>query len=233
MSSNTIILVTGGTGFLGQEIVKAFLATGAQVWVNYRSESKLSALTQAVQSTQLHGVFADLTQEDSVKALFAEITSRTGKLDVVVHAAGGFWMGGEIADTPLQQFHQMLQMNLLTTFLVTRQAFALMKKNGGGVIFTVASKTAEEFPAQMGAYSTSKAAVIALTRTLANEGKPYGIRANVILPSIIDTPANRQAMPKADTSAWVKPEEIAQTIVHLSQPGVTVNGSLIKLYGKL
>ncbi len=233
MLRNAIVLVTGGTGFLGTAVVEAFLQTGSQVWVNYRSEEKFRQLQQTVGSERLHGVQADLTSETEVKALFAELSSRSGHLDILTHLAGGFWMGGELAETPLNAMHQMLQMNFLTTFLVTREAFQRMKSRGSGVIFTVASRTAVEFPAGMGAYSISKAAVIALTQTLASEGKAYGIRANVILPGIIDTPANRKAMPDANVAQWTKPEEIARTIVALSASEATVNGSLLKMYGRL
>ncbi len=234
MLDNKIVLVTGGTGFLGSAVVRAYLRAGAHVWVNFRDEKKFEQLRSTVgDDTHLHGVPADLAQENSVKALFAEIISRAGHLHILAHVAGGFWMGGELGDTPLEKFHHMLQMNLLTTFLVTREAFSLMKNQQQGVIFTVASKTAEEFPAGMGAYSISKAAVIALTRTLANEGKAYNIRANTILPGIIDTPANRAAMPNADTRAWVTPEQIAAVMVQLSSETTTISGSLLKMYGKL
>jgi len=234
LGEKTVVLVTGGTGFLGTAVVQAYLKSGAQVWVNYRDSQKFHRLQQQVESPDhLHGIQADLSQEESVKALFAELISRSGHLDVLAHVAGGFWMGGELAETPVEQLHAMLQMNLLTTFLVTRQAFSIMKTQNRGVIFTVASKTAEEFPPGMGAYSVSKAAVIALTRTLANEGKQYNIRANVILPGIIDTPANRAAMPNADTSTWVKPQEIATVMVQLSHETAAVNGSLLRMYGKL
>ncbi len=232
MLNDKIVLVTGGTGFLGKAVVAAYLNAGAHVWVNYRSEEKFQQLQQAVGTDRLHGIAADLATETEVQALFAELSSRSGRLDVLAHLVGGFWMGGELADTPVAAMHQMMQMNFLTTFLVTREAFRLMKRQGG-VIFTIASKTAVEFPAGMGAYSISKAAVLALTQTLASEGKAYGIRANAILPGIIDTPANRQAMPDADTSQWTSPQEIAQTLVALSTSATAVNGSLLKMYGRL
>ncbi len=229
------VVVTGGTGALGQHVVGAYLDAGWQVWINYRQEERFQRLLQRVDSrAPLRGLPADLTDEGQVDRFFERIHEETGLFDVLVHLAGGFWMGGTIADTPLDRWEAMMRLNLLTTFLCTRKAFSLMKQRPGGKIFTVASRTALDLPAGMGAYSISKAGVIALTRTLAEEGKPYHICANTILPGVIDTPANREAMPDADVTRWVPPQEIARLLVQLSHSGIqNMSGTAIKMYGKL
>jgi len=143
-------------------------------------------------------------------------------------------MGGEICETPLDRWKQMMDMNLLSTFLATREAFSLFKSQCHGKIFTVSAKSALDLPAEMGAYAISKAGVLALTEILAKEGKPYNIHVNSILPSIIDTPANRNSMPNADFSEWINPKDIASLLINLSKPeSKALSGSALKVYGKL
>ncbi len=228
-------LITGGTGFLGREVVAAFLQQGATVCTNYRNENKWEELKDYLgKAENLHGFPADVTDETAVKELFSRVNGTCKRLDVFIHIAGGFWMGGEIADTPLEKWNRMLYINLLSTFLCTREAFRRMKAQGGGKIFTVSSKTAEDLPAGMGAYAVSKAGVLQLSRILAKEGQPYNIQVNVLLPAVIDTPANRQAMPEADVSRWVTPREIARLLLRLSDPEIKgLSHTALKLYGKL
>jgi NAD(P)-dependent dehydrogenase (short-subunit alcohol dehydrogenase family) len=232
---NYNIVITGGTGFLGREIVAEFLKEGAHILTNYRNQNKFDDLKiYSHANNNLIGIQADLTSEEQVLNLFQEIKSRFKRLDIFLHIAGGFWMGGEIGDTPVQKWNDMMNLNLFSTFLCTREAFKIMKKQCGGKIFTVSSKTAEEFPAQMGAYSVSKAGVLGLSQVLANEGKPYNIQVNSILPSIIDTSANRKAMPDSDYSKWVTPKEIARLLVQLGSPELkNLSHTAIKVYGQV
>ncbi len=228
-------VITGGTGFLGREIVREFLAQGARVAVNYRREERFRELrTLVAESGEVVGFPASLDSEKDVRSFFSRVQEQFGGIDVLVQVAGGFWMGGEIAETSLEQWGRMMQMNLLTTFFCTREAFRLMKENGGGKIFTVSSRIAEELPANMGAYGVSKAAVLALSQVLAKEGAPYNIQVNTVMPGIIDTPANRQMMPEADFSQWVSPSEIARLLYRLCEPGAPVlSHSVLKMYGRL
>ena len=143
-------------------------------------------------------------------------------------------MGAELADTSLEKWNFMINMNLNSTFLCAKEAFKIMKAQCSGKIFTISAKSAEEFTTQMGAYVISKSGVLALTRILANEGKQYNIQANSILPSIIDTETNRKEMPDADFSEWVAPKAIARLIVQLCRPeSQAISHSSIKVYGKL
>ncbi len=230
------VVVTGGTGFLGQEVIRQFLREGARVVTNYRSLEKMTALRDLVgHNPNLFGIQANLTREEKVEAFFSEAIDLLEKIDVVLHLMGGFWMGGEISETPVEKWNEMMELNLHSTFLVARRGFALMKERGeGGKIFTVGAQAALELPANMGAYSVSKAAVLALTQVLAREGRAYKITVNAILPSIIDTPANRASMPEADYSRWITPEEIASVLVSLCRPEASgLSGTLLKMYGKL
>ncbi len=228
-------VVTGGTGFLGREIVKEFLARGAQVAVNYRRQERFQELQAFVgENANLVGFPASLDSEKDVRIFFDAVQEKFGGIDVLLQVAGGFWMGAEIADTSLEQWGRMMQVNLLTTFFCAREAFRLMRQNGGGKIFTVSSRIAEELPARMGAYGVSKAAVGALSRVLAKEGLPYNIQVNTVMPGIIDTPANRQMMPEADFSQWVSPGEIARLLYRLCEPGApALSHSTLKMFGKM
>jgi NAD(P)-dependent dehydrogenase (short-subunit alcohol dehydrogenase family) len=222
-----VVLVTGGSGALGQVVVETFREAGAAVITTYTRE-KESGDAPGVQRFK-----ADLSDENSVNTLYEQIASEHGRLDILANLVGGFWMGGDISETPLEQWNRMMQLNLTTAFLCARGAFALMKKNDGGKIFTVSAKAALELPPGVAAYATSKAAALALVEIIAKEGKKYNIQANAILPGTIDTEANRQAMPNADFNLWVKPREIAEVMLALSRQEISaVSGTAIKVYGK-
>ncbi|GAB4365943.1 MAG: SDR family NAD(P)-dependent oxidoreductase [Calditrichia bacterium] len=233
--NNLVAVVTGGTGDLGQEVVTEFIREGARVVINYRHEDKYKKLKERVSRPDyLAGIPADLMTESSVQDFFQKFQEIHPRLDVFLHLMGGFWAQGEVAETPLEKWQYMMDLNLLSSFLSTREAFKLMKSQCSGKIFTVGSKSALELPAGTGAYAVSKAALIALSEVLAKEGKKYNIQVNCILPGIIDTPANRQAMPDADFNAWVAPRDIAYLLVQLSLPQNRVlSQTALKLYGKL
>ncbi len=228
-------IITAGTGALGNIVVGEFIKNGARVFTNYRNQEKFNTLKQSVESPEkLDGAIADLTRESDVKNFFTAACHKLNRIDIFIHLVGGFWMGGEICETPLDRWKQMMDMNLLSTFLATREAFSLFKSQCHGKIFTVSAKSALDLPAEMGAYAISKAGVLALTEILAKEGKPYNIHVNSILPSIIDTPANRNSMPNADFSEWVNPKDIASLLINLSKPeSKALSGSALKVYGKL
>ncbi len=230
---NTI--VAGATGALGREVVSTFLNHGADVVVNYRNEQKFNDLKEYCGNNEnLKGIQADFTSEAQVQEFFRKFDEEYKRLDVFLHIMGGFWMGKEVVDTPLDTWQKMLDLNLNSAFLCTREAFRMMKAQCHGKIFTVSAKAALDLPPQMGAYTISKAAVLALSQTLAIEGKQYGIQVNSLLPSIIDTGANRKAMPDANYDNWVNPKDIADMLVQLSQPEQKVlSHTAIKVYGKL
>jgi NAD(P)-dependent dehydrogenase (short-subunit alcohol dehydrogenase family) len=229
------IILTGGTGFLGREIISELLSSGAKVYTNFRDKKKVSDLEAKFGNTaNFSAMQADLTVEDEVVKFYQNFREKFKRLDVFFHIMGGFWMGKEIADTPLQKWDQMLNLNLRSTFLCSRESFKMMREQCSGKIFTVSAKTAQEFPAFMGAYSVSKAAVLGLTKVLANEGKKYGIQVNSLLPGIIDTPANRKDMPDANYDHWVNPKDIAKLLVQLCKPEVKIlSQTALKVFGKV
>lgn len=230
-----IVLITGATGGLGPAVVETFLKAEATVLISYHSEKGYKRLRdQSENSSLLTAIQANLTQEADVKRLFDKIRDQHGRLDALCHIAGGFWMGGDISETPPEQWSEMMNMNLYSAFLCTREAFAIMKKQNQGHIITFSARAGLDLPAGMGAYAISKAGVRALTEVLAKEGKEYNIRVNTILPSTIDTEANRQSMPKADFKKWVSPGEIARVLLTLVSGELSgVSGTPIKMYGKV
>ncbi|HMW02138.1 MAG TPA: SDR family oxidoreductase [Acidobacteriota bacterium] len=227
-----ITLITGGTGGLGQAVTQAFLQRGDRVivtWSSERGRDELRQLTDS-QSVDLTLLPANVTDEASVNALFSRIEQDFQRLDNTVHLVGGFAGGLSVAETSLETFDHMVAMNFKSAFLVLRAAAALMQSQRSGHIVTVASRSAIQVAPGIGVYAASKAALVALTQTLALELGPFGINANVVLPGTIDTPANRRAMPDADPAAWTKPERIAQTILTLCSPTLSgVNGVAIPI----
>jgi len=216
------VVITGGDGALGQAVVAAFVATGATCHLPVFGQ----VTTPPTPGVHLSGP-VNLSDEAAVAAYFAGLPPPAAS----IHLAGGF-RAKPIADTSRADLQQQLDMNLVTAFLCCREAVRIMRKNGGGRIVNVAARIVEQPGAGMAAYAIAKAGVAALTRALAEEVRGDGILVNAILPSIIDTPANRAAMPNAPVERWPKPDEIASAIVWLASPeNRLTSGALIPVYG--
>lgn len=229
-----VILVAGGTGGLGRSVSQAFLDDGATVVVTYRKRSEFDELAQAVgsKSALLEGSVVDVTAEDETRDLVAAIVTRHGRLDALVNTVGGYDGGVKLWDLDTKVLDRMLALNLRSGYALSRAAMPAMLKAGRGSIVNVASKAGLDHPAGAAAYAASKAAALAMMDSLAAEVAGTGVRVNSILPSIIDTDANRKAMPKADYAKWPKPEEIARVILFLCSDGAKViHGASIPVYG--
>jgi NAD(P)-dependent dehydrogenase (short-subunit alcohol dehydrogenase family) len=229
-----VILVAGGTGGLGRAVSLAFLVEGAKVVVTYRKQEGLEALKIAAgaDGARLAGFGVDVTEEAVVRELVEKILAQHGRLDVLVNTVGGYAGGTKLWELETKAFDQMLALNLRSGYVLSRAAVGAMLKKGRGVIINVASKAAIDHAAGAAAYAASKSAAVALLDSLAADLKGSGIRVNSILPSIIDTEANRKAMPAADFSKWPKPEEIARIIVFLcSDDASVIRGAAIPVYG--
>ncbi|HKV25647.1 MAG TPA: SDR family NAD(P)-dependent oxidoreductase [Candidatus Acidoferrum sp.] len=234
------VLVAGGTGGLGRAVSLAFLEAGARVTVTFRHPNELDDLKKSVSKTlvqsegaTLEGFQTDVTDEAVVAKLIAGIVERNGRLDCLVNAVGGYAGGIPLWDLETKVFEQQLQLNLRAGFMLAREAARAMVKQRSGAIVNVASKAAVEHAAGASAYCASKAAAVAMIDSLAADLKGTGVRANSILPSIIDTPANRKAMPKAKFASWPKPEEIARVILYLcSEDAKLISGASVPVYGE-
>lgn len=228
MISTRTALVTGGNGGLGTATISAFLAAGWRVVAPVRpgTADRLPAGAVAVE--------ADLTVEADVRAAAERAASDTGApLRAVVNLVGGYAGVGLIADTPVADFEAMLAINLRPTYLVTAAALPYLVEAGNGSVICVSSRAAvAPFPGAAG-YVTAKAAVLAFAAAVDVEYRKKGVRCNTVLPSVIDTPANRVAMPDADHGRWVTPSEIAGTVLFLaSDESAPISGAQIPVYGK-
>lgn len=231
---NKVALVTGGTGGLGRAVTLAFLHAGASVIATYIREDEASSLRASVGDNQrLELLPLNATDEAATQAVVDGITARHGHLDFVVNAIGGYAGGKPLWETDSKTYHLMVDLNLNASYCVAKAAAAAMVKQKGGSIVNIASKAALDHAAGGSAYSASKAAAVALIDCLAQDLKGTGVRVNSILPSIIDTEANRKAMPGSNFAKWPKPEDIAKVILFLCGPdAVLIHGANIPVYGQ-
>lgn len=224
-------IVTGGTGGLGAAVVARLLDAGWRVVVPWIVEQELERVDQR---EGLELVRADLFEADGVAAVF-EAARRSGAppLRGLVNLVGGFAAGGRVHETPLEDFERQFRLNLRATYLMTAAAASVMlAQGGGGSIVCVGTRAAVRPFSGAAGYIASKAAVIAFAEAVAVEYRDDGIRCNVILPSVIDTAANRASMPNANHERWVKPEAIAAVIAHLlSDDSAPTSGAAIPVYG--
>jgi NAD(P)-dependent dehydrogenase (short-subunit alcohol dehydrogenase family) len=232
--SEQIAVVAGGTGGLGKAVSLAFLSEGAKTVVTYRKEEEFLALKDAAGSNQsfLEGYRIDVTDESATAQCISRILMDHGKLDALVNTVGGYAGGTKLWDLNATVLEQMLALNLRSGFVLSRAVLPAMLRAGHGSIVNVAAKAAFDHGAGAGAYAASKAAAVALMDSLAGDCRGTGVRVNSILPSIIDTAANRKAMPDADFATWPKPEDIATVVLFLcSDRARTIHGASIPVYG--
>ncbi len=221
-----VVLITGATGDLGGAVTEAFLNAGAKVAGSARNISDSEFAHRSFRAFP-----ADVSKEDEAAGLVSQVAAEFGRIDVLAHLVGG-WAPGSADATDLAVLDKMMNLNVRTAFLTIRESLKQMKKQGGGRILAVGSKAAVEPAAGSTAYGMAKAALVSLIRTAAAENRGSGITANIVLPSTIDTPANRKAMPEANFSRWVPPSEIAALLVHLaSDQAAAITGAVIPIFG--
>lgn len=225
------VLLTGGTGGLGMGVTPAVLQRGGKVTIPYRSEAEVRRLKDLLSATEFESirfVKLDLTDESAVKQLVKDM----GRVEVLIHLVGGFSMG-KVDQYSYDDWQKDLTLNLNTTFLVCKYSLQNMLSHGYGRIVTIGSRGAVEPVGQLASYCASKAAVVALTKAIADETKETNITANCVLPSIIDTPSNREAMGSEQADRWVKPQSLAEAICFLaSEAAGDVRGATLPAYGK-
>ena len=224
-------LVSGGTGGLGAAVVARLLDDGWRVVVPWIMEHELERVEH---HDRLELVKADLFNPDEVAAVASTAAAHdAAPLRGVVNLVGGFAAPGRVHETPLEEFESQFRLNLRPTYLVTQAALPSLISAGGGSILCVGTRAAVEPFSGAAGYVSSKAAVIAFARAVAVEYRDDRVRCNVILPSVIDTPANRAATPDADHERWVKPREIAGVVAHLlSDDAAPISGAAVPVYGR-
>jgi NAD(P)-dependent dehydrogenase (short-subunit alcohol dehydrogenase family) len=206
-----VIFITGAKGGLGSFVTRRFLATGATV-----VGASLKISRDDFPDATFSPLPMDLTKSEAVREAVESIVKRFGRLDVVIHVMGAFAGGKTVAETDDSTWKSMLDLNLSAAFYVMRAAIPHLRKSGSGRIIAIGSLAATEPHPGLSAYVTSKSALAMLVRTIAMENQDAGLTANVILPGTMDTPANRNAMPAADPSRWVNPDDVAEMAVWLA-----------------
>src|SRR3954462_8060740 len=220
------VLVAGGTGALGSAVVQELVSHGypvAATWVVERERERLEGL----EGVEL--IEADLFDADAAASAVAKV----GELAAVVNLVGGYAETGRVHETDPDEFERLMRLNLRPNVLLAHAAIPRFLRSGGGAFVAVSARPAlRPFPGAP-AYIVSKAAVLSFVQTLDAEYRQDNIRANAVLPSVIDTPANRSAQPDADYSKWVAPEEIAKVIRFLiSDESAPVSGAAVPVYGR-
>jgi NAD(P)-dependent dehydrogenase (short-subunit alcohol dehydrogenase family) len=226
------VVVAGGTGALGASVSRAFIATGARVIATYVKQEEYDALSKQV-GAGLVGVPLDVTDETAVAKFVMETESKYAAIDALVIAVGGFAGGKQLWETDTATYNLMLSLNLCAAFVMSRAILPGMIRQNRGAIVNVASKAGYGHSAGAAMYAASKAGAMALFSSLAEEVKPYNINVNSIVPSIMDTPSNRRAMPKADFDIWPKTDDIAKVILYLcSDEARVIHGAEVPVYGE-
>ena len=228
--SESVSVITGAAGALGSVVAGKFRESGAQLALIDRDRKSLLD-----RWGEREGVICrecDLTDAEEVDAAVKEILEHFGKIDSLLNIAGAFAMGPPVHEMTTETWDTLQESNLRSVFLMSRAVIPHMRERKSGRIVNIAAKTALHGAAFLAPYIISKSSVIRLTECLADENRREGIRVNCLLPEVIDTPANRKEMPKADFSSWAAPEAIADLLVFLaSDASRAVNGASIPVCG--
>jgi NAD(P)-dependent dehydrogenase (short-subunit alcohol dehydrogenase family) len=221
------VLVAGGTGALGEAVLRELLGAGYAVATTWIVDAERERIESELSDVAL--LRADLFDPGEASEAVAAIED----IQAVVNLVGGFAAGGKVHETELEDFERMLRLNLLPGFNLAHAAMPKLVERGGGAYVGVSARPAlRPFPGAAG-YITSKAAVLAFVQALDAEYRDAGVRCNAILPSVIDTPANRESQPDADWSKWVPPQQIAKVVRFLvSEESAPTSGAAVPVYGR-
>ncbi len=225
------VMITGAAGNLGQAVSAAFAAGGANLVLLDLNEDALAKVATAGAGDVLRRR-VDLGDSASVDAAVEAATARFGRIDALCNLAGGFHMGEKVHEIPADKWDFMMELNAGSVLRMCQAVVPRMLKAGGGRIVNIGAFSALSGKAEMAAYVAAKSAVIRLTESMAAELRLQHINVNCVLPSILDTPQNRAAMPKADFSRWVAPEALADVLLFLCSPAArAIHGAAIPVVG--
>jgi NAD(P)-dependent dehydrogenase (short-subunit alcohol dehydrogenase family) len=229
--TNKIVLVTGGTGALGRAITAAFIASDAKVVSSYVIDREIEQLKKESKAV-VEVIKTDVTKEEEVEKLVLSVISKYGRIDVLVNVVGGYLGGKSVSELDEKEWDLMMTMNLKSAFLISKHVIPQMVSSKYGKIMHVSSRTGLKSSGYDSAYAASKSGLIRLVESLSEEVKDSNINVNCIMPSTIDTEANRRAMPTADHSKWVKPQDLANVVLFLcSDEANVITGAAIPTYG--
>lgn len=229
--ANTIVAVTGAAGNLGRAVSVRFAREGASLVLIDIDAQRAAALAEELPGDHL-GMAVDLLDEAAVQAAVARIVGEFGSIDVAVALAGGFAMGPKVHETEAAGWERMHRLNLGTLLPLLAAVTPGMIAQGSGRIVTVGAHAALKGMPGMGPYCAAKSAVMRVTESAAAELRGHGINVNGVLPTILDTPENRSAMPKADPAKWVAPDDLAAVIAFLaSDDARAMHGALLPVTG--
>ena len=225
------VVITGAAGNLGQAVAARFAAEGANLALLDLNQAALDKVPAAGAGDVLRQV-VDLSDTVSISAAIGAVIARFGRIDALCNLAGGFHMGEKVHEVPADKWDFMMELNAGSVLRMAQAVVPHMLKAGGGRIVNIGANSALSGKAEMGAYVASKSAVIRLTETMAAELRSHNINVNCVLPSIIDTPQNRAAMPKADPAKWVAPAALADVLLFLCSPAArAIHGAAIPVVG--
>ena len=229
--SGKVVLITGGTGALGRAVAQTFGTLNATTVVTYIIDEEREDVKAKVK-TIAELVKADITKEDQAKKLVSHVINTYDRIDVLVNVVGGYLGGKTVVELDETEWDKMMSMNLKSAFLISKHVIPLMVSAKHGKMVHISSRTGLKSDGYDSAYSASKSGLIRLVESISEEVKEHNINVNCILPSTIDTEANRRAMPNSDFSKWVKTEDLAKVVLFLcSEEAKVINGAAIPAYG--
>lgn len=228
--SKKVVLITGGTGALGGMLVKKFIDSGAVTISSFHNQKEAEKLK--IENPKVEMIELDILREEQLLKTIPKLAKQFGTIDILVNVVGGY-LGGKNIDTLGEtEWEAMMNLNLKSAFLISKHVIPVMVSGKGGNIVHISSRTGQKSEGGDSAYAASKAGLIRFIESAAQEFKESGININCILPTTIDTDANRMAMPNADFSKWLSTEDLANVILFLCTSGSRViNGSAIPTYG--
>jgi NAD(P)-dependent dehydrogenase (short-subunit alcohol dehydrogenase family) len=237
MLKDKVSIITGAAGALGSVATRVFLENGADVVALYHTEEKFRKLNESLGdlSSRLYGVKGDASVIEDCEKLVRETVDRHGRVDILVNLVGG-WMGGKVLhETGEDTWNALMDLNAKSVFLCCKSVLPYMVERNYGKIVNISAKssTREGRMKNSSVYAASKGAVRILTQAISEELKEKNINVNCVMPSTIDTEANRRMIPRADFSKWVPPHQIAETILFLcSDKSTDIKGACIPVYGR-
>lgn len=234
MTAPRTILITGAAGNLGRAVTAVFAAAGSQLVLVDRSAERLAEVAAAYPDQRVLTAAADLTDPAAIAALLTDAAARFGRVDAVAHTVGGYEAGQPVHTGDAAVFDRMFALNVTPVYTVLGAAARhMLATGGGGKLVAVLARAAQKGTANHAAYTASKAAAQRIIEAMALELRDHGINVNAVLPSVIDTPPNRAAMPNADVTKWVTPEDVAHAIAFLcSDSARALHGVSLEVYNR-